>query len=98
MNILGATSVDQEQLRIPFDDLANSPAEWRTIFTQSLNSIFTSLGSHDPIELLSKTSTQSQITYASKKKQIESGDVLAAINQGGVEQPQVEILHLTASL
>ena len=68
MTIYGVDVLGPEGLRHPFADLANSPEEWRVIFTKSLQSIRTFLAIHDNFEVLAKCVNQVMAQAASKKE------------------------------
>ena len=64
----GFDDIDLEALRLPFAALADTPAEWRVIFGQSLQSIRTFLAVHDGFEVLAKCTNQVRATAAFKEE------------------------------
>ena len=68
MTIYGVDVLGPDGLRHPFTELADSPQEWRVIFTKSLHNIRTFLAIHDNFEALSKCVNQVMAQAASKKE------------------------------
>src|SRR5437667_9877418 len=93
MSIYGLQTVSSDSLEHPFESLANSPDQWRAIFQETVSSISRFLAAHDPIEVLSKTSTQQLMNSYARKEQIAAGDIVNSAMQMLSEQAEVEILQ-----
>jgi hypothetical protein len=96
MEIYGVDIVDQEKLRHPLSDLADSPEGWRAVFEEALHSITKFLAARDPFEILAKTSSQLRANVAAKKERLLAADVSGAVNQILTEAVEVEILQALA--
>jgi hypothetical protein len=93
MGIYGVRTLELEQLEHPFENLADSPEEWRAIFEATLQSISRFLASHDPFEILAKASSQLLANSFAKKEQIAVGNIVGAVKEILTEQAEVEILQ-----
>lgn len=70
MRISGVDEIDPEILtqRHPFSGLADTPEEWRSLFSKSVDSIRTFLAVHDGIEVLAKCVNQTLASAEYKKR------------------------------
>ena len=94
--IYGADTIDLRTLDHPLVGLANTPQGWRAVFERSLDFMRMFLRTHDPFEILAKTSCQVLSNLALKEKYLSKGDVKSAVILAPSELAEIEVLQALA--
>lgn len=91
----GVALLNPKELFSPLEDLASTPEEWRTLFTETIETIQATLNRYNPVEVIAKTATQTMVNAHARRKAVEKGD-LKAVHDTLTEVVDVELAQAFA--